>query len=88
MASLQAYFMGPVREFRTMQPSEEQNRKSPGWKWSQRWAEEQRVGILWAYLHLEPVVSWVGYSGALSLCWARAGEEDLRFWLTCAEGLF
>lgn len=39
--------------------------KSPGWKWSQRWAEEQRVGILWAYLHLEPVVSWVGYSGGL-----------------------
>ena len=55
------------------------NRKSAGWKWSQRWAEEQRVGILWAHLHLEPVVSWVGYNGALSLCWARVGEGDLRF---------
>lgn len=55
------------------------NRKSAGWKWSQRWAEEQRVGILWAHLHLEPVVSWVGYNGALSLCWARVGEGNLRF---------
>lgn len=58
MASPQAYFRGPVSEFCTVQTSEEQKQEATRTEMEPEVGRGAgRVCVLWAHLHLEPIVS-------------------------------